>query len=182
MMPLDRDTRKRRDQARKYGRRAVHLNLHETSIPDWPPQALDSRFFAVLAASEAFAAYPELRIDDDGNILDERFTTDSDPSFRKDLTVPTTLVQYAAVLIPEHKPGERVAYVHFRRKGYSLSSVEWDTWTLEQCREVVDYINGELGVPREVEETMLAGSMFGWDSPAAAAAIAHFEPPAPEEQ
>lgn len=49
--------------------------------------------------------------------------------------------------------------------GYYPTNTEWMNDTAK--REYVDHVNDKLGVSKAQEAAMLAGSMFGWDVPAA---------------
>lgn len=50
-------------------------------------------------------------------------------------------------------------------EGYLTST--WDTGDAEKNRRIADYNNQKRGITKAQEEAMKAGSMFGWDSPAA---------------
>ena len=45
---------------------------------------------------------------------------------------------------------------------------EWETGNAEKNRQIVDYHNQRRGITPAQEEAMVGGSMFGWDTPAAA--------------
>ena len=62
-----------------------------------------------------------------------------------------------------HK-GERIL-IQRGKSGYT--PLEDKVMTFDELRQKINHDNGELVVTRAQEEAMLAGSMFGWDAPAA---------------
>lgn len=80
---------------------------------------------------------------------------------------------FCFVVVPGNPVESAIGAVAFKESGYYASTYT-DRKTLDECRELVDLLNGRLGINREVEAAMLAGSMFGWDVPGAKAARDHF--------
>jgi hypothetical protein len=79
----------------------------------------------------------------------------------------------AYVVIPGNKRGERIGLIRFGESGYYQTT--WDHLeTEEECKELVDYMNGKLGVPADVAHAMFVGSMFGWRVPGASGAVQFF--------
>jgi hypothetical protein len=77
------------------------------------------------------------------------------------------------VVVPGQPKGERIGIVKLNESGYYLT--DYDTHdTEEQCKEHVRYINDQRGISKEIEQSMLEGSMFGWKCPAARPALDYF--------
>ncbi len=75
--------------------------------------------------------------------------------------------------IPSNPKGQRIGIVKLGELGYY--GVDFDHHnTAESAREHVRLLNNRLGIPKEVEQSMRDGSMFGWDVPAAQRAIQFF--------
>ena len=73
------------------------------------------------------------------------------------------------IIVPGNPVETAVGVVQYEEAGYYGSTYN-DRANLEECRKLVDLINGRLGITREVEDAFLAGSMFGWHVPGAAKA------------
>ncbi len=80
----------------------------------------------------------------------------------------------AFVIVPNAKPGERIAFVTFREDGYTLTTYDHPGMVEADCQQIVLNLNGQRGVTPSVAFSMLAGSMFRWHAPGAQEAIAHF--------
>jgi hypothetical protein len=70
----------------------------------------------------------------------------------------------AYVVIPGNAKGKRIGIVKFGESGYYQTDYD-PCDSIEGCRQQVRYLNERLGVSEEVEESMFAGSMFGWHVP-----------------
>ncbi len=77
------------------------------------------------------------------------------------------------VVIPGAAQGKRIGIVRLNESGYYLTDYDYYD-TEEQCKEHVELLNKSLGVSPKVAQSMLEGSMFGWDCPCAQPAIDHF--------
>lgn len=87
----------------------------------------------------------------------------------------------AYVAINGNKPGERIGLVKFGQSGYYLAKgYDYAPHSIEEVREVVSKLNERLGVPADVAEAALFGSMFGWACPAAYPAVSFFGEPKQE--
>lgn len=80
-----------------------------------------------------------------------------------------------AVKIPGKKPGERIGIVKFYEAGYYPTFLDRAENNDAQTELVVDAFNEGLGIPPGVAESAADGSMFGWHTPAAQAAIEFFK-------
>lgn len=72
----------------------------------------------------------------------------------------------AYVVILGNAKGKRIGIVKFGESGYYPTDYD-SSDLIEDCRIHVRYLNERLGVPEDVAESMLMGSMFGWNCPAA---------------
>ena len=91
--------------------------------------------------------------------------------YESEITLPQPI---AYVFIPGNEPGKRIGIVTFGESGYYATNYDQTTYSVEDCRRHVATLNERLGIPEEVAESMLYGSMYGWDVLAAAAARKHF--------
>jgi hypothetical protein len=80
-----------------------------------------------------------------------------------------------AVRIPGKKAGERIGLVKFYETGYYPCFLDLPDWTVEQVDECVHEFNESRGIPDDVAESAMGGSMFGWHVPAAQRAIEFFK-------
>ena len=72
----------------------------------------------------------------------------------------------AYVVIPGNKTGERIGLVKFGESGYYQTFYD-NAEDIAHCHIAVRLLNDQIGVTQDIEESMLAGSMFGWSCPAA---------------
>jgi hypothetical protein len=78
------------------------------------------------------------------------------------------------VVIPGAAKGKRIGIVNYGESGYYLTDYDHHE-TEAECQEHCDLNNKPLGISPKVAESMLEGSMFGWDCPAAQVAVDHFK-------
>ena len=72
------------------------------------------------------------------------------------------------VRIPGNLPEESVGIVRKGQSGYYQSDVQIPkTFTTVQIQAVVDELNAEAGISKAYAESMMVGSMFGWEVPGA---------------
>jgi len=76
-----------------------------------------------------------------------------------------------AVQLLGNKPGERIGIVKFHETGYYPATIDRKEWSAAQVKAAIAEFNLEQGIPQDVAESALYGSMFGWHVPAAARAI-----------
>lgn len=76
------------------------------------------------------------------------------------------------IIVPGNPKETAIGIVMYGEEGYYPSTYN-DRASLDGCRELVDLLNGRLGITREVEDAFLAGSMFGWNVPGADPAHAY---------
>lgn len=81
------------------------------------------------------------------------------------MSVPQGLPEMCFVFAEDAQPGRFVRAVHRGERGYSPTT--YDEADAAKARALVSMLNERLGVSEVQAECMLAGSMFGWDSPAA---------------
>ena len=83
--------------------------------------------------------------------------------------------QVAAVRSYTGKPGARIGIVRIGEVGHYVSYLDRPEWTDGDVDDCIRRFNRMLGVPEDVAESAMAGSMFGWHTPAARRAIEFFE-------
>jgi hypothetical protein len=81
----------------------------------------------------------------------------------------------AWVIVPGAPAGKRIGIVKLNESGYCLSDYDNARYSDDDAREIVEHQNKGLGISKEVAESALAGSMFGWHVPAAAQAVEYFK-------
>lgn len=87
-------------------------------------------------------------------------------------------MELAYVTVRANKPGERIGIVKLNEKGYYLAKgYDYAPHTIEEVQTFVSELNQKMGVPDDVAESASFGSMFGWDCPGAARAVAFMTPP-----
>jgi len=80
------------------------------------------------------------------------------------------------VIIPGNQPGKRIGVVKQGEAGYyEARGYDDATESVEQAQALVNGLNATLGIPEEVAQSALYGSMFGWHVPAAAVANTYFK-------
>lgn len=84
-------------------------------------------------------------------------------------------IALVAVHILGAAPGKRIGMVKFYESGYYPTFLDREEWTPEQVKERVKRWNDTHGIPEDVAESAMDGSMFGWHVPAAEKAIEFFK-------
>lgn len=74
------------------------------------------------------------------------------------------------VFIPGNEQGKRIGIVKWYETGYYVTNYDHHT-NEANAREHVKLLNEKLGIPADVAESALYGSMFGWNAPCAKFAI-----------
>lgn len=82
---------------------------------------------------------------------------------------------YCFVVIPGAERGKRVGKVKFGENGYYLTGLDIPSDTESEMESYVASVNEQFGIDKDLAESMLVGSMFGWDVPAAELARKHFD-------
>jgi hypothetical protein len=81
----------------------------------------------------------------------------------------------AWVLVPGTAAGKRIGIVKLNENGYYLTDYDQSSMSEEDAQATVDYMNKKLGVPKEIADSAMDGSMFGWHVPAAQQAVQWFK-------
>lgn len=89
-------------------------------------------------------------------------TTTVTPTAQADSQLPAECLAY----IPENEIGHRIVVIR-RGQGVIQSRYDHAALTEETARCLVRDVNRHLGVSPSQREALLAGSLYGWDSPAA---------------
>lgn len=90
----------------------------------------------------------------------KRFKEDGNLGGGCHLYIPLNVPEYCYTVIG---PSEEFAFLHRGKKGYS--PIDTSLAGRPNVRDLANALNGQLGVSRAEERAMLAGSMYGWDSP-----------------
>jgi hypothetical protein len=91
-----------------------------------------------------------------------------------DVEVSSETEGIAYAFIREKKVGQRIVCVKLFESGYYPSPVPDNAPSEEEARNSVALLNLLIGVPNEIADSMLSGSMFGWHVPGAVKAIDFF--------
>ena len=73
----------------------------------------------------------------------------------------------AYVFLEHAEPGERIGAVKRGIQGYWRTTLDDASWTAREARDEVRRLNELLHISPLLQECMLAGSIFGFDVPAA---------------
>lgn len=58
--------------------------------------------------------------------------------------------------------GDRIVQVRAGESGMYATTLDQGAMTAAEVHELIDFLNGRLGVTFEQREAMIGGSMFGW--------------------
>lgn len=81
-------------------------------------------------------------------------------------TAPDDLPEVCYAVVSE-APGKRIGLINRGDLGYYPSDMDIEAGDLAEVHRRVERLNLRLGVTPAQASRMLAGSMFGWDTPAA---------------